>query len=48
VKTEQAKCLIHGVKKKIINWHQEEIQKLDRKTKQNVNHPWAASLKSRH
>jgi hypothetical protein len=32
----------------IINWHQEEIQKLDGKNKKNVNHPWIASSKSRY
>jgi hypothetical protein len=32
----------------IINWHQEEIQKLDRKNKKNANNPCTASPKSRH
>jgi hypothetical protein len=30
----------------IINLHQEEIQKL--KNKENTNHPWTPSPKSRH
>jgi hypothetical protein len=31
----------------IINWHQEEIKKLN-KIKKNANSPWTASPKSRH
>jgi hypothetical protein len=30
----------------IINWHQKELRKLDRKTK-TANHPWTASPKGR-
>jgi hypothetical protein len=33
---------------RIINWHQEEIQTLDRKNKRNANNPCTASPKSRH
>jgi hypothetical protein len=32
----------------INNWHEQEIQKLDRKTRNMLNHPWTASSKSRH
>jgi hypothetical protein len=32
----------------IINYYQEEMQKLDRKTRKIANHPWTASSKSRH
>jgi hypothetical protein len=28
----------------IINWHQGEVQKLNRKTRKNSNHPWTASF----
>ena len=31
----------------IVNWHQEELQKLDRKTRKLNNHSWTASPKGR-